>query len=164
VDFENLSSGDNKPLTYQWRLGRQERTGAITTSAEAPDYRYSDTGNYTIKLAVTNSKGCTDSLVREDYVRIKPTVINYAPSAFSPNDDGTNDVYRVEARYFTDFSIQIFNRWGEQVYSADDYETHGWDGTYEGEKAPGGVYTYVVKATGMDGEDYTFSGTITLIR
>ena len=164
VDFENLSSGDNKPLTYQWRLGRQERTGAITTSAEAPDYRYNDTGNYTIRLAVTNSKGCTDSLVREDYVRIKPTVINYAPSAFSPNDDGTNDVYRVEARYFTDFSIQIFNRWGEQVYSADDYETHGWDGTYEGEKAPGGVYTYVVKATGMDGEDYTFSGTITLIR
>ena len=164
IDFTNLTEGENTPLQYKWNFGENNRFEANTSTLESPTHTYADTGSYTVKLAVTNDNGCSDSLIREDYVRVRPTVITYAPTAFSPNGDGKNDTYRVEARFFTSFEIQIFNRWGEQVYQSDNFETHGWDGTYEGQQAPSGVYTYVISATGMDGEDYTFSGTITLIR
>lgn len=164
ITFNNLTQSDNKPVRYQWSFGENDRGKANISTLENPSHTYADTGAFTVQLTAKNDVGCADTLTRENYVRVRPTVINYAPSAFSPNGDGTNDTYRVEARYFTSFNIQIFNRWGEKVYQSDNYEKHGWDGSYEGQKAPSGVYTYVVQATGMDGEDYTFSGTITLIR
>ncbi len=66
----------------------------------------------------------------------------YTANAFTPNDDGLNDNFVVtHSCDLTDFKIQIFNRWGKMVYEGSD-DLQGWDGTYQGEPMPAGIYTY----------------------
>ncbi len=87
------------------------------------------------------------------------------PTAFSPNYDGVNDVYRilkvlnVERLYF----FKIFNRWGQVVFETNDIR-QGWDGTVYGEPQDIGVYAFIVKALNRDGEIIVKSGNVTLVR
>ncbi|MCW3124769.1 MAG: cell surface protein [Bacteroidetes bacterium] len=87
------------------------------------------------------------------------------PTAFSPNGDGVNDVFRI-ARYLNIESLQefaVYDRWGEKVFSTEDI-TVGWNGNYHGHEAPLGVYIWSVKGRTYDGEDLVRSGNITLMR
>jgi gliding motility-associated-like protein len=95
----------------------------------------------------------------------------YLPSAFSPNGDGINDVFKPSAIFIYNqsaeslynYQMEIFDRWGnKQFESANLHE--GWDGVANGRKAPAGVYLYKVKAVGLDGEIFDFKGTLHLIR
>lgn len=95
----------------------------------------------------------------------------YLPSAFSPNGDGMNDVFKPSAIFIYNqsaeslynYQMEIFDRWGnKQFESANLHE--GWDGVANGRKAPAGVYLYKVKAVGLDGEIFDFKGTLHLIR
>lgn len=86
----------------------------------------------------------------------------YIPNAFSPNGDGINDTWQL---IITDpsaiISIQVFNRWGEVV--AEGATGFNWDGNYEGQPAPVGVYVYSIVY--MDGtEQRIAAGNITLVR
>lgn len=85
------------------------------------------------------------------------------PTGFSPNGDGNNDFLNVYGtRETTEFNLEIYNRWGQQIFQSSD-KTKGWDGTYKGAEAPVGVYAYTFKVT-IDGEIIQKSGSITLIR
>lgn len=86
------------------------------------------------------------------------------PSGFTPNDDGLNDLLRVLPTRILDFDLKIYNRWGEMVYVNEGNFNDGWDGEYKGEPQDVGVYTYFIKATGMDGRLIRQSGNITLLR
>lgn len=66
----------------------------------------------------------------------------FIPTAFSPNGDGVNDEFQIFGQDFTDFKIQIFNRWGEVVFFTEDYR-ETWDGTYRGNLVPQGSYTCI---------------------
>ena len=62
--------------------------------------------------------------------------------AFSPNGDGINDTYYVPVTNLSGvkhFHMDIFDRWGQLVYTTNDV-TQGWDGTYKGTPQPEGVY------------------------
>lgn len=86
------------------------------------------------------------------------------PSAFTPNGDGRNDVLEpLGIRNVKTMSIQIWNRWGEQVFNSSD-PTKGWDGNYKGTPAQTGVYAYLIKYAGADGEEKVIKGNVTLIR
>ncbi len=86
------------------------------------------------------------------------------PTGFSPNGDGNNDVLRlVGTRWVTDFMVEIWNRWGELVYSSTDV-TSGWDGNFKGNASQTGVYGYVVKYTDATGTAQIKKGNVTLIR
>ena len=95
----------------------------------------------------------------------------YAPNAFTPNTDQLNDQWKVSALSvynlvgspLKDFHVQIFNRWGIQVWQSDNIYA-GWDGTYLGKLAPQDVYVYIINAQGMDGKNLHMKGNITLIR
>ena len=88
----------------------------------------------------------------------------FIPSAFSPNADGKNDVFRVANLTFQRIlEFRVFNRWGEEVYSTNDSRA-GWDGTFGGKKQDMGTYSYMIRVSFPDGYVETYSGEVTLIR
>lgn len=104
-----------------------------------------DTNRYTVKLYIENEGGCPDST--EVIICVNDSVYLYIPTAFSPGDDGLNDVFRIYAANVTDFEVQIYNRWGERIYESRDKD-FTWDGTYKGEKLMTGMYKYIIKYKG----------------
>jgi gliding motility-associated-like protein len=86
------------------------------------------------------------------------------PTAFSPNIDGVNETFRPIGSNIESYRINIYNRWGEQVYSSNDHVV-GWDGTYKNRKAPVDVYAYSVQYKFLNIDDTKhYSSTFTLIR
>ncbi|MCB0612243.1 MAG: gliding motility-associated C-terminal domain-containing protein, partial [Phaeodactylibacter sp.] len=93
----------------------------------------------------------------------------YIPNAFSPNNDGINDVFRIYP--YPGFkgvfkACRVFNRWGALVYEVINFEpeSSAWDGTYKGEKLADGVYIYYVAFTLENGETNIVSGDVSIIR
>lgn len=85
------------------------------------------------------------------------------PTAFTPNGDGRNDILApLGIRNVKSMTIQIWNRWGEQVFNSP--ETKGWDGNYKGSPAQTGVYAYLINYVTTGGEEKVIKGNITLIR
>lgn len=87
----------------------------------------------------------------------------YVPNAFSPNDDGKNDILYVRGKCLTNMIFQIFNRWGEKVFESSN-QAFGWDGTYNGELMNTGVFVYRLEGTTVNKEPFSMKGNITLIR
>ena len=88
------------------------------------------------------------------------------PTGFTPNGDGVNDVFSPlgpALRYARDYEFDVWNRWGQQVYSSSDTNT-GWDGMYNGSQAQTGVYAYMVKYKNVLNESKIIKGNVTLIR
>ncbi len=93
-------------------------------------------------VEVTNEDGCTAT----DFIEFTRDCISsfYVPTAFSPNNDGLNDVFRPRYVQNVDqYQMEIFNRWGERLFSNTDTGT-GWDGTYQGIDCPMGTYTVLI--------------------
>jgi gliding motility-associated-like protein len=124
------------------------------------------TKNTSFTLTVTNVNGAT-SCSHDTSISIYVERCNYFyfASAFTPNGDGINDTYGVGGQFeaVNQFDLYIYNRWGKQVFHATD-PNERWDGTFEGEDAPDGVYTYVVYIDELYRDPYSLNGTITLYR
>ncbi len=88
----------------------------------------------------------------------------FFPTAFSPNGDGLNDYARLvgDVSVVDDFTLRIYNRWGEAVYQSND-AGKGWDGYYKGQKAEVGTYYYLVRYK-YDGEEELLKGDLLLVR
>ena len=100
------------------------------------------------------SPGCTIEC-REPFI--------FVPSAFSPNGDGQNDLYRVRSEVIETMRMVIYNRWGQEVYVLDDI-AETWDGSYRGRPLPPDVYGYFLTAICYDGQVFTKKGNISLLR
>lgn len=87
----------------------------------------------------------------------------FIPNAFTPNKNELNEVFKPQGIYMYQYSMKIYNRWGEKLYDAEGCD-HGWDGKYMGNLAPEGVYVYQVNVKGADGKLYPFFGDVTLLR
>ncbi|MBO9153098.1 gliding motility-associated C-terminal domain-containing protein [Chitinophaga sp. GCM10012297] len=87
----------------------------------------------------------------------------FVPNAFTPNNDGTNDILYVYGTTIATLEMRIYNQWGQQVFETKD-KGRGWDGTMSGKKQPIGVYNYALRASLQDGTTVQKRGTITIIR
>jgi gliding motility-associated-like protein len=87
----------------------------------------------------------------------------YVPNAFTPNNDGENDVLYVRGQNITELIFRVFDRWGELVFETTDI-TKGWDGTFKDREADPAVFVWYVEATCLGGEKYFHKGNVTLIR
>ncbi|ACU62148.1 T9SS type B sorting domain-containing protein [Chitinophaga pinensis] len=89
----------------------------------------------------------------------------FIPTAFTPNKDGVNDVFRVKAKAVAVFSMMIYNRWGEVIFRSADVGK-GWDGIYLEQLQPKGAYVYMIEYAFYDNvkKVYRQQGTVTLIR
>lgn len=88
----------------------------------------------------------------------------FIPNAFTPNGDGVNDLFKVEADFAPlTFEIAIYSRKGDLVFLNKDMKL-GWDGSFRGRDLPSEVYNYIVKFTNPEGKQSTRRGQVTLIR
>ena len=103
--------------------------------------------------------GCADS--DEVTVTVRPPI--RIPNAFTPNGDGRDDTWQIEfIEQFPDNTVTVFNRWGNRIFSADNYSrANEWRGDINGKPAPVGTYYYVVITKGPLGKSY--SGSITVL-
>jgi len=88
----------------------------------------------------------------------------FVPTAFTPNNDGRNDIERpVLVGMQQLVSFRIYNRWGQMVYSTSEVGK-GWDGTLGGKPQPSGTYVFFAEAIDYKGDRVTKKGTVVLIR
>ncbi|HEY0611525.1 MAG TPA: gliding motility-associated C-terminal domain-containing protein, partial [Chitinophaga sp.] len=89
----------------------------------------------------------------------------FVPTAFSPNADGNNDLFRVKAKGVAIYTLQVYNRWGQLIFEAADV-TRGWDGRFKSQEQPVGTYVYVVRYAyfGRETQLLEQKGTFTLVR
>jgi gliding motility-associated-like protein len=116
------------------------------------------TTNYV--LTITDDNGCIQTDTVTIHVEVYGTC--YAPNGFTPNADGLNDVFHVIVNDAAQVEFNVFNRWGELIYSTNTMG-QGWDGYFKGELCP--QSTYVWRATGvyLNGEAFSFMGEVTLV-
>ena len=89
------------------------------------------------------------------------------PNSFSPTGDGLNDYFlprELLSSGLKSFKMNIYNRWGENIFFTDKVEGRGWDGKYNGVPQPIGSYVYIIEAVFDNGMRKTFKGNVTLIR
>jgi len=106
---------------------------------------------FDVLLVVTSADGCVDS-IRKSLNFAYETVLYY-PSAFTPNQDGVNDIFLIvgEAIESEGFELIIFDRWGHEVFTSRDFAT-GWNGFLrDGSRAPQGAYPFVLSYYLSDG-------------
>jgi gliding motility-associated-like protein len=126
-------------------------------------YTNSDFDRIKYKVHVFNAAGCEDSAyVTVKIFRLPAQVL--VPTAFTPNSDGNNDLFRPVAIGITKILyFRVFNRWGELVFTTTQ-NNFGWDGKINGKEQGTGVFVWVVKAVDYTGKDFFAKGTVTLIR
>src|SRR5207253_2308458 len=118
-------------------------------------------GDYYANYYFTSSHGCKDSITYQMHVKDFSTL--YIPNSFSPNSDGTNDVFKAESTLLTSFEMFIYDNWGNLIAKLDDL-SKGWDGKYKGQDAPQGIYVYKGTAIDSNNKENNFQGQINLIR
>lgn len=138
--------------------------GQEITNLSENVFTLSDTGNFEVTHISYNQYGCSDTL--KDTIRVDAPFTLFIPSAFSPNGDGVNDEFSFSMSGISRMYIEIYNRWGEIVYSSNS-PYQGWNGRHQnfGEQLPGGVYTYVFIGNIRDGaKEHVQQGHVTLLR
>jgi gliding motility-associated-like protein len=119
-------------------------------------------GDMSLILKVTDQYGCSDT--DQVKLRILKGPGFYIPTAFSPNGDGLNDVFRPTSVGIARLDyFQVFNRYGELVFSTLNPK-EGWDGNYKGLKQPIGNYVWVIRGLDRLGVIREMRGNVVLIR
>jgi gliding motility-associated-like protein len=115
------------------------------------------------KVVGSNSNGCSDSaFIFIKVYKTLPTV--FVPSAFTPDNDGLNDLLRPIAVGIKSIEyFNIYNRWGQLLFSTK-INGHGWDGKINSHPQPTGTFVWMVRATDYTGAAYFQKGVVTLIR
>ncbi len=110
-----------------------------------------------------NAAGCRDTA--SVTIIVDQNMADGIPSAFTPNGDGLNDIFRVvNLKYQKLVEFTIYNRWGQLVYQNRYDLNHGWDGTFKGEPQDMGVYTYKITVITAEGLTKYYKGDVMLVR
>jgi gliding motility-associated-like protein len=129
---------------------------------QAPTFVYNQPGEYILTLLATDANGCQDSI--SVIITVQQTLEVFLPNVFTPNNDGVNDEYFPVVQGASEFSMMIFNRWGELLFVSVSADLP-WNGRtpYEAE-AVNGVYFCVATAKDFYGNVREFRTTVTLVR
>lgn len=129
-NFSLTLDAGNPGMQYLW-MPYGENTQTIQATEQVM---------YTV--TVYNENGCEGSATYE----IRPDCVSksFIPSAFSPNGDGLNDVFKPTLINFEEYELAVYNRWGEKIYESTDASI-GWDGRYKGVAVQEGVYVFKMR-------------------
>ncbi|MFW5659290.1 MAG: gliding motility-associated C-terminal domain-containing protein, partial [Bacteroidota bacterium] len=147
----------SEPLTYVWNLD-SERVGDGQTYSRAFD----EEGTFTLELEGTTPDDCV--LSDEVEINVEDIFLFNVPTVFTPNGDGINDRFNPETSAIA-YDLQVYDRNGRLVYSGDQ-DDEPWDGTYDGNEAPEGVYMFRFEYRTTSDPIYEGSraGSVTLLR
>ncbi len=158
-DLDILLAGEKKieakatgnALKYKWIPAIGLSNDSILNPIASPK----ETTKYI--LVVTSKEGC----IITDEVLVTVHIDPFIPNVFSPNGDGINDTWVIKyLETFVNASIKIYNRFGQQVFTAQQYNTP-WDGKLNNVDMPVGVYYFIIEPN--NGRD-RYTGSITLLR
>lgn len=153
IRFTNLSHDAHY---WSWTFG----DGGTSTEMN-PTHLYKEKGTYTVTLYVNNKWNCPDEISKE--INILPEFTFWIPNAFTPDNDGKNEIFKGKGEEIDEFSMYIFDRWGHEIFQTQSLD-YGWDGTINGNMAPVGVYVYLVKLKDFRGKAHHYEGHVSLIR
>jgi gliding motility-associated-like protein len=154
VTFSNTSIGASG---YFWNFG----DNAGTSTQINPAYTYTNAGTYSITLIAFNGH-CGDTITKA--ILIEEPEVLIIPNIFSPNGDAINDQFFITTSGISTLNVDIYNRWGQLVYTIKSVH-QSWDGIMNnGNQASEGTYFYLLQATGYDGKEYKRDGPLTLVR
>jgi gliding motility-associated-like protein len=142
--------------TYKWSTGATTPNITITQLGQYAVTVTSKKFCLTLSDTVSISKSAKCDNVQQDSFKLD------IPNAFTPNNDGLNDTFAAIGKGFTVKSFQIYNRWGNLVFSGDSNNT-AWDGKYKNQDAASDVYVYILKYF-VNNKELMASGEVALIR
>lgn len=156
-------------MKYEWNFS----DGTISTQKK-PEHSYKTKGNYSIVLKTWTEQNCVDSFkIKDIEVKNIETVILF-PNAFCPNPDGPssgnysnreihNDIFHpVVKDEITEYHLKIYSKEGGLVFESNDVNI-GWDGYYQKQRMPEGVYPYLVTGKFDGGRSFLKKGNVTII-
>ena len=147
-------------VNYVWSpsIGLTHPTRAITDAY----YLQADPSKVLYTIIIKDSSGCIIKDKQEVWIFEKPDV--YAPTAFTPNKDGSNDLFiPFYINIKTLVSFRIFNRWGVRIFDTNNLQ-EGWNGTIKGQPAPLETYSWVVECFDVNGNRIVRKGMVSLLR
>ena len=99
-----------------------------------------------------------------NYAEIVDFPYVYVPSAFIPNSDLYYDYFHISCTLCTSYTLEIYDRWGAKIFTNGGDMNNLWDGRYQGKKCPENAYVYLLRVTDKESKNYTYTGTVTLLR
>jgi gliding motility-associated-like protein len=150
-------SSEEDSLSYFWYVD-----GLLVSEQMDHGMSFTDLDDHSVTMVVVNSAGCRDSIWSD----LSPPSSLYIPSGFSPDGDGVNDFFTVYHHDLQTFSIEIYDRWGANVFSSEDPDST-WNGGFDGlgeYHSGNSVYVYHVLAQGVDGRYFDLRGEVTIVR
>ena len=157
------SSNSNGTVDYEWDPAYD---GILTCEFCDSTQAFPMVSTF-VTLYGEDANGCSDTDIIEIRVQKERTVL--VPTGFTPNNDGNNDLLLVHGKNETIIKLfRVYDRWGELVYEARDFEINdpntGWNGEFRSQPMTSGVYTWYLEVEYMDGAIDNHRGQTTLIR
>lgn len=188
VDLETVATIEALPDTV---CQQGEEIQLLTVDDPSYDYQWSSTGNGTLDqddiynpmarpgavvnpgnqqvvtytVTITDENQCTAER-SIDITVIIPDCVEpwiFFPNAFTPNNDGRNDVLRPRGFNIDEVNWIVYNRWGEKMFEGRNLDDT-WDGTFNGENLSSDVYGYYLRVVCIGGQVFEKQGNVTLIR
>lgn len=150
VQFTDLS---DPATSYRWDFG-----DGNTSADQNPTHIFEEPGVYEVCLFIESNGTCFDTVCQQIIIPIIDV-----PTAFSPNNDGNNDILFVKGIGVQEFVFKLYNRWGELVFETTRLG-RGWDGRVNGIPQEQEVYVYTLEAILENTQTVTKKGNVTLIR
>lgn len=144
LELYNLSTPG---VDYWWDMGPEALERFSSSTNPLAIYSLFEEDTVSISLNVMNVHGCLDSILKRVLIEDLPTL--YVPNTFTPNDDGTNDIFLPQTNGYkiNRYTLWIYDRWGNLIFETNDYNK-GWDGRVQnglsGEDAQIDVYVWKI--------------------
>ena len=155
---QSYIADDTIGFTYGWFIDNVRQP---TIDNQMQIEWYDTTRTYTIKVIAYDEIGC-ESEPKLISVRTEACQRFFAPSSFTPNGDGVNDIFNISGLSVYRPSLKIFNRWGVEVYVSSNLWWTGDSGG--GYYCDNGVYNWTIEYKDKFGQNKQESGHVTLIR
>ena len=162
IRFTNNSTtpGNTTLVSGLWNFG--DGAADEDNIVSVVNYTYTQPGRYSVLLTAINNFGCSDTISHPLVVSTDYAI--YIPNAFTPNNDGLNDVFKAECFGLKDYRLTVFDRLGAEVFSSKEL-TEGWDGTVKhGTESKQDVYVWRFEYTKFSGESNYKMGHVTLVK
>jgi len=147
-------------------LVRKSYDGETWSASSTTDTTFSETdnsANQVIYYQIQANPNDNVDVSTSNILRLIKSNNIYFPNAFTPDGNGTNEIFRINGRFITSFELNIFNRWGEMVFASESMDS-GWDGTLDGKNLPQGSYAFRSLMTDQAGRQIEKDGIIVLMR
>jgi gliding motility-associated-like protein len=148
------ATGSTNNVTWQPALWLNSSSIADPVTTPLGDIRYI--------VTATNDAGCKD--MDTVNVKVNPKSDIYIPSAFTPNNDGLNDIFKPYlSMQYKVLAFTIYNRWGQPIFSTT-IRDKGWDGRINGLLQDAGLYVWMLRVSDKEKREVEKHGTLMLIR